>query len=79
MGVCVNRVQGAIPSVHVTFAVVLVATALAEGLENRRAFRVFGAVIRHQDFDFADHVLIDIGHLAAGVTRIDQVGAVQHE
>ena len=56
----------------------LIAAALAERLENHRPLGVFSAVVRHQDLDFGDHVLVDIGDLGAGVAGIDQVGAVQH-
>jgi len=78
VGVRVNRVQVTVAGVEIRFAVILLAAALAEGLEDHGALGIFSAVVRHQDFHLADHVLVDVGNLRTGVARIHQVCAVQH-
>ena len=78
MRISVVRIQGAVAGVQITFAVEVIAAALAEGLEDHRSLGVFGAVGGHQNFDFRDHVLVDVGDLRAGVAGIYQVGAIKH-
>src|SRR6185503_2711832 len=76
VSVGINGVKGLVAGIKVAHTVILGAAALAESLEDHRAFGIFGAVGGHQHLDFGHHVLVDVRNLRTGVAWIDQVGTV---
>src|SRR5947208_6820475 len=72
-------IEHGIASIQITFTVEARPPTLAESLENYRPLCVRSVVAGHQDFYLRRHVLVDVCDLRPHISRVNQVGAIQHE